>query len=157
MTNIYFYKDLSLQVQHPDVSSLPAITWQLSTIHWISQKLPWLLVLLTLHPYWPTVLSLHIHIRNSLSPTFWNGLFLWRLSGIWLPAHQLDRPLHTSHPDSPLRYYLFVWVSSCTSFDYIGGRPKGAIQMISLLAGLGISASMATGAAGLGTTFEIHR
>lgn len=43
------------------------------------------------------------------------------------------------------------------SFDYIGGRPTRAIQMIPLLAGFGISAGMATGAAGLGTTFELHR
>ncbi|MEJ1280257.1 T cell receptor alpha variable 8-1 [Cricetulus griseus] len=35
------------------------------------------------------------------------------------------------------------------SFDYIGGRPKRAIQMIQLLTGLGITVGMATGTAGV--------
>lgn len=36
-------------------------------------------------------------------------------------------------------------------FDYIGGRPQRAIQMIPLLAGLGISSGMAAGTPGIGT------
>lgn len=44
---------------------------------------------------------------------------------------------------------------SVPSFDYIGGKSKRAIQMISLLVGLGMTAGMATGATGIGLSSHL--